>query len=48
VAVRTIEEKIRANTRLVLEESAKAKILPRQAALALAERRVRNAMTYRR
>ena len=48
VAVRTIEEKIRANTRLVLEESAKAKILPRQAALALAERRVRKAMGYRR
>jgi glutamate dehydrogenase (NAD(P)+) len=47
-ALQTIEEKIRANTSLVLEESAKNKTLPREAAVALAERRVRNAMGYRR
>jgi glutamate dehydrogenase/leucine dehydrogenase len=48
LAFQTIEEKIRANTTLVLEEAARQKILPRQAAVALAERRVRNAMAYRR
>jgi glutamate dehydrogenase/leucine dehydrogenase len=48
LAFQTIEEKIRTNTRLVLEESAKKKFLPRQAAMALAERRVRKAMQYRR
>ena len=47
-AFQTIEEKIRTNTTLVLEESIKTKTLPRQAAIALAERRVRNAMRYRR
>jgi glutamate dehydrogenase/leucine dehydrogenase len=46
-AFATIEEKIRTNTRLVLEEAAKANMLPRQAAIALAERRVRKAMEYR-
>jgi glutamate dehydrogenase (NAD(P)+) len=47
-AFATIEEKIRANTSIVLEESAKTKTLPREAAIALAERRVRNAMGYHR
>ena len=36
-----IDERIRTNTRLVLEESRKNAAPPRQAALALAERRVR-------
>ena len=43
-----IEEKIRTNTKLVLEEAAKTAAPPYQAAVALAERRVRRAMTYRR
>jgi len=47
-AFATIEEKIRANTSVVLAESAKSKTLPREAAVALAERRVRNAMGYHR
>jgi len=47
-AFQTIEEKIRTNTRLVLEEAAKANTLPRQAAVALAEHRVRKAMEYQR
>jgi glutamate dehydrogenase/leucine dehydrogenase len=47
-AFQIIEEKIRANTTTVLEESAGTKIIPRQAAVALAERRVRKAMAYRR
>jgi glutamate dehydrogenase (NAD(P)+) len=44
----TIDERIRNNTRLVLEESRQAKLLPRAAAVALAERRVRTAMQTRR
>jgi len=47
-AFHMIEEKIRSNTALVLEEATKQGTLPRQAAVALAERRVRNAMAYRR
>jgi glutamate dehydrogenase (NAD(P)+) len=43
-----IDERIRDNTRAVLEESRRQKSLPRAAALALAERRVRSAMTVRR
>jgi len=43
-----IDERIRANTRAVLEESRRNKTLPRAAAQALAERRVRNAMGTRR
>jgi len=39
-----IDERIRANTRTVLEESRQNKNLPRTAAVALAERRVRTAM----
>ena len=48
LAFQMIEEKIRSNTTLVLEEVTKRGTLPRQAAVALAERRVRGAMTYRR
>ena len=47
-AFQIIEEKLRYNTRLVLEESARNKILPRQAALQLAVGRVKKAMSYRR
>lgn len=43
-----IEERIRANTRVVLDESQRDKVLPRTAAVALAERRVRAAMQTRR
>jgi glutamate dehydrogenase (NAD(P)+) len=43
-----IDERIRANTRVVLEESRRDKTLPRTAAEALAERRVRLAMQTRR
>ncbi len=48
LAFQTIEEKIRTNTALVLEEALKSGIPPRQAAVAFAERRIRDAMTYRR
>lgn len=44
----TIKEKVRHNTRLVLEESKTKKILPRDAALNLAVQRVKKAMTTRR
>jgi glutamate dehydrogenase (NAD(P)+) len=44
----TIEEKVRHNTRLVLEESKTKKILPRDAALNLAVQRVKRAMATRR
>ena len=47
-AFQTIEEKIRENTSEVLETSASQGCTPRQAAFALAEERVRRAMTYRR
>lgn len=43
-----IDEKIRANTRAVLEESRRQKTLPRRAAMALAEHRVRAARNTRR
>jgi glutamate dehydrogenase/leucine dehydrogenase len=43
-----IDERIRANTRLVLEESRKNADLPRRAAVALADRRLRAAMQTRR
>lgn len=43
-----IEEKLRANTKQVLDEATKRKILPREAALALAGARVKKAMGYRR
>jgi glutamate dehydrogenase (NAD(P)+) len=47
-ALATIEEKIRANTEAVLAEAKRTGSLPRQAAVALAEKRVRSAMQYRR
>ncbi len=43
-----IEDKLRRNTRLVLEASAKQRILPRQAAMDLAVQRVKKAMSLRR
>ncbi|MBN1207613.1 MAG: Glu/Leu/Phe/Val dehydrogenase [Myxococcaceae bacterium] len=47
-AFEAIDEKLRHNTRLVLEESQRTRVLPRQAAVALAERRVGEAMRLRR
>jgi glutamate dehydrogenase/leucine dehydrogenase len=47
-AFRIVEERVRTNTRLVLEEAAKAATPPRQAAVALATRRVQTAMALRR
>jgi glutamate dehydrogenase (NAD(P)+) len=47
-ALDSIDERVRANTRAVLEQSRRDKALPRAAALALAERRVRSAMQTRR
>jgi glutamate dehydrogenase (NAD(P)+) len=44
----TIADKIRRNTTEVLERSGREGILPRQAAVELAEQRVRKAMGYRR
>ena len=46
-ALLTIDEKIRANTEEVLANAKKNGSLPRQAAVALAEARVKKAMTYR-
>lgn len=43
-----IDEKIRANTRAVLDEAKHSKISPRAAAILLAERRIRDAMALRR
>jgi hypothetical protein len=43
-----IEEKARRNTKLVLEESAAQKILPREAAMRLALKRLEQAMTFKR
>jgi len=48
LAFQTIEEKIRTNTTLVLEETRQTGTTPRQAAVSFAERRIRDAMTYRR
>jgi glutamate dehydrogenase (NAD(P)+)/glutamate dehydrogenase (NADP+) len=48
MAFQMIEEKIRGNTTLVLEEAMKRGTLPRPAAVVLAERRVRDAMADRR
>ncbi len=47
-AFQMIEEKLRNNTRLVLEESSNKNILPRQAALQLAVGRIKKAMSCRR
>lgn len=48
MAMQTIEEKLRRNTRLVLEEAAAKNIPPREAAVNLAVQRVKKAMSYRR
>jgi glutamate dehydrogenase (NAD(P)+) len=48
MAMAIIDERISANTRAVLEEAARTEAPPRQAAVALAERRVRTAMQFRR
>jgi len=48
IAFQMIEQKIRHNTMLVLEEVSKTGMLPRQVGLSLAEQRVRAAMSYRR
>lgn len=47
LAFQTIEEKIRSNTRRVLEKVAKTGALPRQVAVDLARERVQKAMSYR-
>lgn len=47
-AMRTIEEKITANTAEVLEHARQHAVTPRAAAMAMAERRVRNAMALQR
>ncbi len=47
-ALAVIQDKIRTNTRLVLEESRNKKILPREAAMILAVARVEKAMSYKR
>lgn len=47
-ALQSIQEKLRRNTRLVLERARDEGISPRQAAVALAEQRVRKAMDGRR
>ena len=48
LAFAAIDEKIRANTRLVMEEVKRSNVLPRAAAVALAERRIRAAKRTRR
>lgn len=47
-AMQVIEEKLRRNTRLVLEDTVKRKVLPRQAANELAMQRIKKAMSFRR
>ena len=47
-AFAAIEEKIRTNTEQVLEDSKRRQVTPREAAVALATRRVRRAMELRR
>lgn len=47
-AFEAIEDKLRRNTRQVLEDSARKNILPRQAAMELALQRVKRAMSFRR
>ena len=47
-AFAAIEEKLRRNTREVLETSQQEQIMPREAALAMARRRVEQAMRHRR
>jgi glutamate dehydrogenase (NAD(P)+) len=47
-ALQTIQEKLRRNTQLVLDDAKQRGILPRQAAKDMAEARVRKAMGFRR
>ncbi len=47
-ALQAIEEKLRRNTEQVLEAAKGKLILPRQAAIEMAEQRVRTAMGFRR
>ena len=47
-ALQTIEEKLRRNTEQVMETAKSKLILPRQAAIEMAEQRVRRAMSFRR
>jgi glutamate dehydrogenase (NAD(P)+) len=47
-AFASIEDKLRRNTKLVLEESKAGNILPREAAMAIALKRVKKAMSFRR
>jgi glutamate dehydrogenase (NAD(P)+) len=47
-AFQTIEEKISANSDEVLANAKKNGLLPRQAAIALAEARIKKAMTYQK
>jgi len=47
-AFATIEEKLRRNTREVLETAKRDQILPREAALAMARKRINKAMSFRR
>jgi glutamate dehydrogenase (NAD(P)+) len=47
-ALAVIQDKIRTNTRLILEESRNKNILPREAAMNLAVTRVEKAMSYKR
>jgi glutamate dehydrogenase (NAD(P)+) len=47
-AMASIKERVRRNTEKILEESHREGILPRDAALRLATRRLRRAMSYRR
>ena len=46
--LQAIKEKLRRNTRLVLEDAGKRNILPREASMELALARVKKAMSYRR
>ncbi|MGB5201791.1 MAG: Glu/Leu/Phe/Val dehydrogenase, partial [Sedimenticolaceae bacterium] len=47
-ALQTIQDKLRRNTQMVLEDARERGILPREAAQAMAEARVRKAMVLRR
>jgi glutamate dehydrogenase (NAD(P)+) len=47
-ALEVIRDKVRTNTRLILEESRSKKILPREAAMNLAVTRVEKAMSFKR
>ncbi len=47
-ALQAIDEKLRANTAEVLERARRDSVLPRAAATALADDRIREAMSFRR